>query len=132
MSPLLWALAALLALYVAFLAALVLAGHGAHARAAARFVPDCAVLLGRLARDPRVPRMRRWSLALVGLYLLSPIDLVPDFLPVIGQLDDALLVLVALRGVVKAAGVGIVREHWPGPDSSLATLLRAAGYQAAR
>jgi uncharacterized membrane protein YkvA (DUF1232 family) len=101
-------------------------------RAAARFLPDCAVLLARLARDPRVPRARRWSLALLGLYLLSPIDLVPDFLPVIGQLDDALLVLLALRGVVKAAGVGIVREHWPGPERSLAALLRAAGYQAAR
>ena len=132
MTPLLWALAALVALYALFLAALLVTGRGAHARAAARFLPDCAVLLGRLARDPRVPRMRRWSLALLGLYLVSPIDLVPDFLPVIGQLDDALLVLVALRGVVRAAGVGIVREHWPGPDRSLAALLRAAGYQEAR
>jgi uncharacterized membrane protein YkvA (DUF1232 family) len=126
MSPLLWAVAAVLALYALLLLGLVVAGRGADARAVARFVPDCAVLMGRLARDPRVPRARRWSLALLGLYLLSPIDLVPDFLPVIGQLDDAILVLVALRGVARGAGTVVVREQWPGPESSLAALLRAA------
>jgi uncharacterized membrane protein YkvA (DUF1232 family) len=132
MSPVLWALVALAGVYAFFLGALLIAGRGADARAAVRFVPDCAVLLGRLARDPRVPRVRRWSLALLALYVVSPIDLVPDFLPVIGQLDDALLVLLALRGVVGGAGAGIVREHWPGPDRSLDALLRAAGYQPAR
>jgi uncharacterized membrane protein YkvA (DUF1232 family) len=99
----------------------------AGAGAVARFVPDCAVLIGRLARDGRIGRARRWSLALLGPYLLSPIDLIPDFLPVIGQLDDALLVLLAIRGVARTAGPEIVAEHWPGPERSLRVLLRATG-----
>jgi uncharacterized membrane protein YkvA (DUF1232 family) len=97
------------------------------ARAALRFLPDCAVLLARLARDPRVPRLRRWSLALLGVYLASPIDLIPDFLPVIGQLDDALFVVLAIRGVARSAGRDVVAELWPGPPEGLAALLRAAG-----
>jgi uncharacterized membrane protein YkvA (DUF1232 family) len=95
-------------------------------RALAGFVPDCAVLFGRLLRDPRVPRGRKLALAgLVG-YLALPFDLVPDFLPVVGQLDDALLVALVLRGVVRRQPE-LVREHWPGPRASLEALLRLAG-----
>jgi uncharacterized membrane protein YkvA (DUF1232 family) len=95
-------------------------------RALAGFVPDCAVLLGRLLRDPRVPRGRRLALlALLG-YLALPFDLVPDFVPVAGQLDDALLVALVLRGLVRRRPE-LVREHWPGPEASLLVLLRAAG-----
>ena len=95
-------------------------------RALAGFVPDCAVLFGRLLRDPRVPRGRKLALgALVG-YLALPFDLVPDFLPVIGQLDDALLVALVLRRVVRGRPE-FVREHWPGPEASLAFVLRLAG-----
>ena len=69
----------------------------------------------RLLRDPRVPRWRKIFLALVLVYLVIPIDLVPDFIPVAGQLDDAVLVWLALRGLWQT---GLVREHWPGPDLS--------------
>ena len=116
-----------LLLYLAFVAGLVAFGCRADARAVARFVPDCAVLFARLGRDPRLPRRHRWLLvALVG-YLALPLDLIPDFIPVVGALDDAILVAIVLRRVLRKAGAELVRERWPGPESSLEVLLRLAG-----
>jgi uncharacterized membrane protein YkvA (DUF1232 family) len=116
-----------LGVYAAFVLALFLAGRHGQARALAGFVPDCAVLFKRLVGDPRVPRRRKLLLGLMAAYLLSPIDLVPDFIPVAGQLDDAILVALVLRSVVGSAGPGLIREHWPGPDESLRAVLRLAG-----
>jgi uncharacterized membrane protein YkvA (DUF1232 family) len=96
-------------------------------RAIAGFVPDCAVLFKRLATDTRVPRWCKLLLAGVAAYLAFPLDLIPDFIPVLGQLDDALVVAFALRRIVSAAGEAVVTEHWPGPDPSLRTVLRLAG-----
>ena len=91
-----------------------------------RFIPDCIVLVTRLARDPRVPRRRK--LLLLGLvgYLALPFDLVPDFIPVAGQLDDAIIVALVLRHLVRAGGEPLIRELWPGPERSLALILRLA------
>jgi uncharacterized membrane protein YkvA (DUF1232 family) len=113
--------------YAAFVIALYLLGRRADARALATFIPDCIVLVTRLARDPRVPRRRK--LLLLGLvgYLALPFDLVPDFIPVAGQLDDAIIVALVLRTVVRSSGVTVVRELWPGPQRSLALILRFAG-----
>jgi uncharacterized membrane protein YkvA (DUF1232 family) len=97
-------------------------------RQLARFVPDLGVLFLRLARDRRVPALRRLSLLVLGAYLASPIDLIPDFIPVIGQLDDAALAAVVLRSVVRGAGPNVVRDHWPGTSRSLNVVLRLAGY----
>jgi uncharacterized membrane protein YkvA (DUF1232 family) len=127
MSGWLWLLLALLALYAALVLGLVVAGRRAQARAVARFVPDCAVLFKRLAGDPRVSRARKVALVLLVGYLAMPIDLVPDFIPVAGQLDDAILVALVLRWVVRGGGEELIREHWPGPESSLMVLLRMAG-----
>jgi uncharacterized membrane protein YkvA (DUF1232 family) len=102
------------------------AGLGTEARAAVRFVPDCAVLLARLARDPRVPRRRKLLLLALVAYLALPFDLVPDFIPVAGQLDDAILVVLVLRHLVRAGGEPLVRELWPGDERSLALVLRLA------
>ena len=123
---LLISLAATVAIYAAFLAWLVIRGRRADARALAMFIPDCIVLVTRLARDPRVPRRRK--LMLVGLvgYLSLPFDLVPDFIPVAGQLDDAIVVALVLRHLVRAGGEPIMRELWPGPEQSLAVILRLA------
>jgi uncharacterized membrane protein YkvA (DUF1232 family) len=110
--------------YAAFVIALALAGRRDDARALATFIPDCLVLFRALVRDPRVPRARKLLLAGVLVYLVLPVDLVPDFIPVAGQLDDAILVVWALRGVIRAAGPELLREHWRGHSQSLDVLLR--------
>jgi uncharacterized membrane protein YkvA (DUF1232 family) len=96
-------------------------------KALAGFVPHCAILFKRLLGDGRVSRPRKAVLVLAGAYLAFPFDLIPDFIPVLGQLDDALVVALALRWLVSGAGTEILSEHWPGPESSLRTVLRLAG-----
>lgn len=124
-----WLLAAgalTVGVYAAFVGWLLLAGRRSDARALAGFIPDCIVLFRRLLRDPRVPRRSKLLLgALIG-YLAMPFDLVPDFIPVAGQLDDALLVVFVLRRVLRAGGPALLREHWPGPAVSLDKLTRLA------
>ena len=96
-------------------------------RALAGFVPHCLVLFRRLLRDPRVSRLRKLVLLPTVAYLVFPLDLIPDFIPVLGQLDDALIVALALRVLVRGAGADLLHEHWPGPETSLRTVLRLAG-----
>jgi uncharacterized membrane protein YkvA (DUF1232 family) len=104
--------------------ALALAGRGADARALARFVPDCVVLFRRLLADERIPRRRKLALVALLGYLASPIDVVPDFIPVVGQLDDVLAVVLALRFVLRSADDDLLAEHWPGSPRALALLRR--------
>jgi uncharacterized membrane protein YkvA (DUF1232 family) len=115
-----------LALYAAFIIAFIIAGRRQHARALADFIPDCIVLFRRLLRDDRVPRRSKLLLAALVGYLALPIDLVPDFIPVAGQLDDAIIVVLALRSVLRAGGPQLLREYWPGPPSSLNAISRLA------
>ncbi len=82
------------------------------------------MLVSRLARDRRVPRRTRLWLGAAGVYLASPIDLIPDFIPVIGQVDDVAVAGLALRAAVRAAGPALAAELWPGTQGSLATLER--------
>lgn len=116
--------AVVLATYVALIAWLLLTGRRQDARALAGLVPDCLVLVRRLLADERVPRRRKLVLVGVLAYLAMPFDLVPDFIPVAGQLDDVVLVALALRSVLRSGGPGLLREHWPGPRRSLDALLR--------
>jgi len=113
-----------LALYALFVAVLYVAGRRSEARALVRFIPDCVVLFRRLLGDARISRRRKWLLAAVIGYLALPLDLVPDFIPVAGQLDDAIVVALALRVVLRGAGPELVREHWPGPEDTLRLILR--------
>jgi len=123
---LLVSLAVVVGVYAAFVAWLVVLGRRDEARALATFIPDCIVLVTRLAREPRVSRPRKLLLvALVG-YLALPFDLVPDFIPVAGQLDDAIIVALVLRSFVRSSGEQLIRELWPGPEQSLALILRLA------
>ena len=94
---------------------------------AMRLLPDILRLLKRLATDPEVPRGAKVRLWLLFVYLAMPIDLVPDFLPVIGYADDAIIVAAVLRSVVRRAGLSRVRENWPGSADGLAALERLAG-----
>jgi uncharacterized membrane protein YkvA (DUF1232 family) len=121
------AAASSLVAYLLFVLTLLVVGRTSDARALAGFVPDCVVLFRRLLGDERVSPGRKLLLAALVGYLMLPFDLVPDFIPVAGQLDDAILVLFVLRTVLRGAGPGLVEEHWPGPASSLALMLRLAG-----
>jgi uncharacterized membrane protein YkvA (DUF1232 family) len=118
-----------LGVYVVVVAALIAAGRREDARAVAGFIPDCAVLVGRLARDPRVSRLRRAALFGVVAYLALPLDLVPDFLPGVGQLDDAVVLALALRVLLGGSTPELMRQAWPGPEASLQLVLRAAGHE---
>lgn len=92
-----------------------------------RLIPDTVRLLRRLATDKSLPRGIRVRLWLLFVYLASPIDLIPDFIPVLGYADDAIIVCAVLRAVVRRAGPEVVRRHWPGTEDGLAALWRAAG-----
>ena len=124
-----WLLAGLavtVAVYVLAVLGLVAAGRRTDARALAAFIPDCLVLVKRLLADARVPRRRKLLLVLLIAYLAMPIDLVPDFIPVAGQLDDAIVVALVLRAILRSGGEELLREHWPGPPRSLELIRRLA------
>jgi uncharacterized membrane protein YkvA (DUF1232 family) len=123
---LLYVLGVALALYAALVASLAIAGRRGDARALAGFVPDCVVLFSRLLRDGRLPRRRKLLVGALIPYLVMPFDLIPDFVPIAGQFDDAVLVAFVLRRLVRGEA-DLVREHWPGPPASLALVLRIAG-----
>lgn len=131
MSPWYWPLVSFgvaLALYAAFVLTLVIVGRKGAARAVARFVPDCIVLFRRLLADPRVPRRKKLILAALIPYLVLPFDLVPDFIPIAGYLDDAVIVALVLRHVLRGSDQELIEAHWPGPQESLRVILRLGGY----
>jgi uncharacterized membrane protein YkvA (DUF1232 family) len=115
-----------LALYVLFIGLLLVVGRRTDARALATFIPDCLVLVRGLVGDPRVPSSRKLLLGALIAYLAMPFDLVPDFIPVAGQLDDAIIVAFVLRALVRGSGPELVREYWRGPQRSLDVILRLA------
>jgi uncharacterized membrane protein YkvA (DUF1232 family) len=93
-------------------------------REALRLVPDVVRLVSRLARAPEVPRGVRLGLLVLLAYLASPIDLVPDFVPVLGYADDAVVVALTLRWVVRHAGVEALERYWPGTPEGLDAVRR--------
>lgn len=99
-------------------------------REALRLLPDLVRLLRRLAADPLLPRGVRVRLVGLLAYLALPFDLVPDFIPVLGYADDAIITALALRSVVRHAGPDALARHWPGTPEGLATLHRLAGIAA--
>jgi uncharacterized membrane protein YkvA (DUF1232 family) len=117
----------LLLAYAVLVGLLVALGRRAQGWALARFVPDCVVLFRRLLSDPRMSRGHKLLLLALVAYLAMPLDLIPDFIPVAGQLDDAIIVALALRTVLRTSGTDLIRQHWPGPEPSLNTVLRLAG-----
>jgi len=119
---------ALLLAWVALVVALVLARpRGVLLREALRLLPDVLRLIRRLAADPDLPRGVRIRLGALLAYLALPVDLIPDFIPVLGYADDAIIVIAVLRSVVRRAGIGTVRAHWPGTDDGFAALARLTG-----
>jgi uncharacterized membrane protein YkvA (DUF1232 family) len=102
-------------------------GHAERLRVALSLLPDVVRLLRALAADGSLPRGVRVRLVLLLVYLASPIDLVPDFIPVLGYADDAVLVVVVLRSVTRRAGPDAVARHWTGSPEGLAAVRRLAG-----
>lgn len=99
---------------------------------AIRILPDVLRLLRRLAAEPTLPRGVRVRLGLLLVYLALPFDLVPDFIPIVGYADDAIIVVIALRSVVRRAGLAAVRERWSGTEDGFEALCRLAGLRADR
>lgn len=120
--------AALLVLWLVLLVVLFLVRpRGGLLGESLRLLPDVLRLVRRLAADKTLPRGIRVRLVLLLVYLAVPIDPVPDFIPVLGYADDAILVVAVLRSVVRRAGLDVVRAHWPGTDDGFAVLVRLTG-----
>lgn len=111
---LLIALAIAFAVWLVTILALVLAGRRSAARELAALIPNLVVLFKGLLRDPAVPRSSKVLLGLAVLWLVSPIDLVPEFVPVAGPLDDAIVAALVLRHVLRRTDPDVLRRHWRG------------------
>ena len=89
-----------------------------------RLLPDTVRLVRRLTKDRTLPRATRWTVWVLLAYLVSPIDLIPDFFPIVGYADDVIITSIVLRRLVRRAGPEKLREHWPGTAEGLAQLQR--------
>jgi uncharacterized membrane protein YkvA (DUF1232 family) len=113
------ALAIVVAVWLVAILALVLAGRRSAARELATLIPNLVVLFKGLLRDPAVPRSSKVLLGLAVLWLVSPIDLVPEFVLVAGPLDDAIVAALVLRHVLRRTGPDVLRRHWRGDQAVL-------------
>ena len=126
----LWAqvLAVLIAIWVVVVVVLVVVGRVVLARELALILPNLIRLFGGLLRDARVPLRAKIVLAVASVWLASPIDLIPEFIPIIGSLDDAVVAALALRFVLGTTDGAVVREHWRGDPATLDRLLRLVSW----
>jgi uncharacterized membrane protein YkvA (DUF1232 family) len=124
--PVLVALAVVLAIYTLAILALLVVGRRFAAKALATLIPNLLSLFRGLLRDPRVPFGSKVVLWIGVVWIASPIDLLPEFLPVIGPLDDAVVAALVLRHLVRRAGEDVVRDHWRGDPRTLDRILRVA------
>jgi uncharacterized membrane protein YkvA (DUF1232 family) len=92
----------------------------------ASFLPACATTLRRLRKDPRVPRSAKIAVAIAAMWVISPIDLIPEFLPVVGPLDDVVVVALALRFAARRVPGEAIEEAWPGERRLLDRLVGPA------
>jgi uncharacterized membrane protein YkvA (DUF1232 family) len=126
MRTLIMALAIAAGVWIVAILALVLAGRRSAARELAALVPNLAVLFRGLLRDPRVTRGSKVWLAVAVVWLVSPIDLIPEFIPIAGPLDDAIVAALVLRHLLKRTGRDVVEEHWRGDPATLDRIMRMA------
>lgn len=120
------ALAVLALLWAALVLVLIAAGRRSDAHELATFLPNLVVLFRGLATDGRVPRRAKFALAAGAAYLAFPIDLVPDFIPIAGQFDDAIVAALVLRYVLSSTARPVLYEHWRGDRATLDRLLSLA------
>lgn len=132
MRSLVLALVVAAGVWLALVVALLLAGKRTAAREVATLLPNLIRLFRGLLSDPRVPRSSKVLLLLAVAWFASPIDLVPEFIPVAGPLDDAVVAVLVLRWVLRTAGREALAEHWHGSPETLERLIRLAGAPRAR
>src|SRR3954453_4410662 len=120
-----WLLIGFIVLVLSWLVMIVLAKRlpPGSAKDLATVLPACVTTVRRLRRDPRVPRSSKLAVAFAGLWVLSPIDLIPEFLPVIGPLDDVVVVALALRYSARRVPRDVILEAWPAEPRLLERLL---------
>jgi len=125
-----WAqiLLVLIAVWTIVVIVLVVVGHALLARELALLLPNLIRLFGGLLRDGRVPLRAKIVLAIASVWLASPIDLIPEFIPIVGSLDDAVVAALALRFVLRTTDGSVVREHWRGDPATLERLLRLVSW----
>ena len=129
MRTLIVALAVAAAAWILAIVGLVIAGRRTHAKELALLIPNLLSLLRGLIHDPRVGRFDKFLLVVAVAWVASPIDLIPEFIPVFGPLDDVVVVALILRRLVRHAGPELVSDHWRGdPDlmRKILKLVRAA------
>ena len=120
------AIIVVVALFLVLVLALIISGRHVAAKELALLVPNLVLLFKDLLRDPAVPRGPKIALGIGVVWLISPIDLLPEFLPVLGPLDDAVVAALVLRYLVRRAGPDVVRRHWRGDPATLDAILRFA------
>jgi len=126
----LWAeiLLILVAIWIVVAIVLVIVGRVLLARELALLVPNLVRMFGGLLRDPRVPLRAKIVVGIASLWLASPIDLIPDFVPIAGQLDDAIIAALALRFILRTTDGAVVRQHWHGDPATLERVLRMVSW----
>jgi uncharacterized membrane protein YkvA (DUF1232 family) len=121
---LLIAVAVALALWLLAIAILLVLGRRSQARELATLIPNLVVLFRGLLGDPRVPRGSKAWLWFALAWFVSPIDLIPEFIPVAGPLDDALVAALVLQHVLRRTDKAVLRDHWHGDPSTLDAIIR--------
>jgi uncharacterized membrane protein YkvA (DUF1232 family) len=124
MRTLLFALSIAAGVWILAIAALVIAGRRTHAKELAMLLPNLLTLLRGLIRDPRVGRFDKLLLVVAVAWVASPIDLIPEFIPVFGPLDDVVVVALILRRLVRRAGPEVVSDHWRGDPEIMQKILK--------
>jgi uncharacterized membrane protein YkvA (DUF1232 family) len=124
-----WLVAVLLlvAVWIVAVAGLAIAGKRSAARELATLLPNLVMLFRGLLRDPRVPRGSKALLWFAIAWVVSPIDLIPEFIPLAGPLDDAIVAALVLRHVLRSSGPDVVGDHWRGDPATLARILGIGG-----
>jgi len=118
---------AVIAMWLIAVLVLIWMGRKTIAKELVALLPNLLRLFRGLIGDPRVPRGSKALLVVGAVWLASPIDLIPEFVPVVGPIDDAVVASLVLRHLVKRAGPDVVREHWQGDPRTIGLILRAAG-----
>jgi uncharacterized membrane protein YkvA (DUF1232 family) len=118
----------LIAVWIVVVVVLVIVGRVLLARELALLLPNLIRLFGGLLRDARVPLPAKIVVAVASVWLASPIDLIPEFIPIVGSLDDAVVAGLALRFVLRTTDGAVVREHWHGDPATLERLLRLVSW----